>query len=98
MTSSSARFEDLQRKYEENPRRFFAPLANELRRSGNARRAAEICREYLAHLPEHLGPGEVLGMPATALPTDEAPVPITLLRVHARGCTAALDGAIPEVE
>ena len=60
MTSSSARFADLQRKYEENPRRFFAPLANELRRSGNARRAAEICREYLAHLPEHLSGHVVL--------------------------------------
>jgi hypothetical protein len=36
--------------------------------------------------------------PATALAVAEVFVPITLLRVHVRGCTAALDGAIFEVE
>src|SRR5688572_27637148 len=60
MTSSSARFEDLQRKFEENPRRYFAPLANELRRSGDARRALELCRAYVPQLPEHLSGHVVL--------------------------------------
>ncbi len=61
MTSSSARFDDLKQKFEENPRRYFASLANEFRRAGNARRAAELCRTFLPQLPEHLSGHVVLG-------------------------------------
>ena len=58
---SSARIEDLQRKYEENPGRYFASLADELRRSGDARRAAALCETHLRTIPGHLSGHVVLG-------------------------------------
>ena len=48
------RLRELQEKFEENPRRYFAPLANEYRKGGQPKRAIEICRSQLAQLPSHM--------------------------------------------
>ena len=106
MTSSSARFEDLQRKFDENPRRYFAPLANELRRTGDARRAVELCRTFLEQLPEHLSghvvlaqaladlgeTGEALRAFETVLDQD----PQNVVALRALGDLAAARGAVVE--
>jgi tetratricopeptide (TPR) repeat protein len=48
------RLRELQQKFEENPRRYFAPLANEYRKGGQPKRAIDICRSQLAQLPGHM--------------------------------------------
>ena len=48
------RLRELQEKFEENPRRYFAPLANEYRKGGQPKRAIEICRSQLAQMPGHM--------------------------------------------
>jgi tetratricopeptide (TPR) repeat protein len=48
------RLRELQEKFEENPRRYFAPLANEYRKGGQPKRAIEICRAQLAQMPGHM--------------------------------------------
>ncbi len=58
--TSSVRIDDLQRKYEQNSRRYFAPLASELRRAGDARRAVALCEAGVAADPEHLSGHVVL--------------------------------------
>lgn len=55
------RLRDLQAKFDENPRRYFAPLANEYRKAGNPKRAIEICRAHLAQLPGHMSGQVVYG-------------------------------------
>src|SRR6266566_3015152 len=55
------RLRELQEKFEENPRRYFAPLANEYRKGGQQRRAIEICSEQLAHMPGHMSGQIVYG-------------------------------------
>ncbi|HWL40194.1 MAG TPA: tetratricopeptide repeat protein [Gemmatimonadaceae bacterium] len=55
------RLRDLQAKFEENPRRYFAPLANEYRKGGNPKRAIEICRAHLAQMPGHMSGQVVYG-------------------------------------
>ncbi|HEY0972620.1 MAG TPA: tetratricopeptide repeat protein [Gemmatimonadales bacterium] len=60
--NSSVRLEELHRKFQEDPRRYFAPLANELRKSGDARRAVELCREQLVQRPGHLSGNVVLAL------------------------------------
>ena len=45
--SAAARIEELKRRYEENPRRFFAPLANEYRKSGDIDQAIALCQAHL---------------------------------------------------
>jgi tetratricopeptide (TPR) repeat protein len=59
--SSSARIEELQRKYDENPRRYFAPLANEFRKAGDAEQAIAICREHIPQQPGHMSGHIVFG-------------------------------------
>ncbi len=54
--SNSALIEDLERQFSENPRRVFARLANEYRKSGNLEGAIALCRE---HVPKH--PGYISG-------------------------------------
>ncbi|MEX0908699.1 MAG: tetratricopeptide repeat protein [Gemmatimonadaceae bacterium] len=56
-----ARLEELERKFEENPRRYFAPLANEYRKAGEAQRAADLCRSQLPEVPGHISGHIVLG-------------------------------------
>jgi len=48
------RLRELQEKFDENPRRYFAPLANEYRKGGQPKRAIEICRAQLAQMPGHM--------------------------------------------
>lgn len=55
------RLRDLQEKFEENPRRYFAPLANEYRKGGQPKRAIEICRAQLAQMPGHMSGQIVYG-------------------------------------
>jgi len=48
------RLRELQEKFDENPRRYFAPLANEYRKGGQPKRAIEICRSQLSQMPGHM--------------------------------------------
>jgi tetratricopeptide (TPR) repeat protein len=55
------RLRELQEKFEENPRRYFAPLANEYRKGGQPKRAIEICRSQLSQMPGHMSGQIVYG-------------------------------------
>jgi tetratricopeptide (TPR) repeat protein len=55
------RLRELQAKFDENPRRYFAPLANEYRKGGQPKRAIEICRAHLAQMPGHMSGQVVYG-------------------------------------
>src|SRR5437588_10375050 len=55
------RLRELQEKFEEKPRRYFAPLANEYRKGGQPKRAIEICRAQLAQMPGHMSGQIVYG-------------------------------------
>jgi len=59
--SSSARFDELKKKFDENPRRYFAPLATEFRKSGDAEQAVMICEEFLPQQPGHMSGHIVYG-------------------------------------
>ncbi len=59
--STAARIDELRKKFEENPRRYFAPLANELRKAGNLSEAIGLCREFLPKQPEHMSGYIVFG-------------------------------------
>jgi tetratricopeptide (TPR) repeat protein len=59
--ASSARIEELQKKFDENPRRYFAPLANEYRKAGDPDQAIAICREFLPQQPGHMSGHIVYG-------------------------------------
>ena len=56
-----ARLEELRRQFEGNPRRYFAPLASALRRSGDAPGAVTLARTQLAVYPGHLTGHVILG-------------------------------------
>ncbi len=49
-----SRLDELKRKFEENPKRYFAPLANEYRKAGEPELAIELCRTYLPQQPTHM--------------------------------------------
>ncbi|MDP9201323.1 MAG: tetratricopeptide repeat protein [Gemmatimonadota bacterium] len=55
------RLRELQEKFDESPRRYFAPLANEYRKGGQYKRAIEICRAHLAQMPGHMSGQIVFG-------------------------------------
>ena len=59
--ASSARIDELLKKFEENPRRYFAPLANEYRKAGDVERAIQLCREHLPQQPGHMSGHIVFG-------------------------------------
>ena len=59
--ASSPRVEELRKKFDENPRRYFAPLANEYRKAGDFAQAIAICREYLPQQPGHMSGHIVFG-------------------------------------
>jgi len=52
--ASSARLDELKKKFDENPRRYFAPLANEHRKSGDLDQAIALCRSHLPQQPGHI--------------------------------------------
>lgn len=55
------RIDELERKFGENPRRYFAALANEYRRNGELDQAIELCRRHLTEQRSHLSGHVVLG-------------------------------------
>lgn len=57
----SARIDELRKKFDENPRRYFAPLANEYRKAGDLDQAIFICQEYLPLQPGHMSGHIVYG-------------------------------------
>lgn len=57
----NARLEELRSKFQENPRRYFAPFANELRKAGDPAQAISVCRAHLAGQPGHVSGHIVLG-------------------------------------
>ena len=59
--ATSARIDELLKKFEENPRRYFAPLANEYRKAGDPERAVAICEEHLPQQPGHMSGHIVYG-------------------------------------
>ncbi|MDB4913090.1 MAG: hypothetical protein JWM95_734 [Gemmatimonadetes bacterium] len=59
--ASTARIDELKKKFDENPRRYFAPLANEFRKSGDIDQAIIICEEFLPQQPGHMSGHIVYG-------------------------------------
>ncbi len=59
--ASSTRIEELEKKFNENPRRYFAPLANEYRKAGDVQQAIAICRTYVPQQPGHMSGHIVFG-------------------------------------
>ena len=59
--ATSARIDDLRKKFDENPRRYFAPLANEYRKAGDLAQAIAISRQHLADQPGHMSGHIVFG-------------------------------------
>ncbi len=59
--STAARIDELRKKFEENPRRYFAPLANEYRKAGDLSQAIALCREFLPKQPGHMSGFIVFG-------------------------------------
>jgi tetratricopeptide (TPR) repeat protein len=59
--ANSARIDELRQKFDENPRRYFAPLANEYRKAGDLDQAISICQEYLPQQPGHMSGHIVYG-------------------------------------
>ena len=59
--ATSARIDELRKKFDENPRRYFAPLANEYRKVGDLEQAIFICQEYLPQQPGHMSGHIVFG-------------------------------------
>ena len=59
--ASSERIDELKKKFDENPRRYFAPLANEFRKGGDLEQAILICQEFLPQQPGHMSGHIVYG-------------------------------------
>jgi tetratricopeptide (TPR) repeat protein len=59
--ASTARIDELKKKFDENPRRYFAPLANEFRKAGDIEQAIMICEEFLPQQPGHMSGHIVYG-------------------------------------
>src|ERR687884_1505771 len=57
----SARIDELKKKFDENPRRYFAPLANEYRKAGDLQQAISICQAHLPQQPGHMSGHIVYG-------------------------------------
>jgi len=69
--ANSARIDELRKKFDENPRRYFAPLANEYRKSGDLAQAVFILEEYLPQQPAHISGHIVYGQTLFELGRDE---------------------------
>ena len=100
--ASSARIDELKQRFDENPRRYFAPLANEFRKVGDLEQAILICEAYLPQQPGHMSChivygqalfesnrlDEALGVFQTALSLD----PENLIALRHLGDIAARQG------
>ncbi len=69
--ANSARIDELRKKFDENPRRYFAPLANEYRKSGDLAQAVFILEEYLPQQPGHISGHIIYGQTLFELGRDE---------------------------
>ena len=69
--ANSARIDELRKKFDENPRRYFAPLANEYRKSGDLAQAIFILEEYLPQQQGHISGHIVYGQTLFELGRDE---------------------------
>ena len=58
---ASDRIDELKKRYDENPRRFFASLANEYRKAGDLEQAITICQAHLAEQPSNMNGHVVYG-------------------------------------
>jgi tetratricopeptide (TPR) repeat protein len=61
LMASSDRIDELKKKFDENPRRYFAPLANEFRKGGDLEQAIAICEAHLPQQPGHMSGHIVYG-------------------------------------
>lgn len=59
--ADSAHIDELRKRYHDNPRRFFAPLANEYRKAGFLDRAALLCEKHLVEQTDNLNGWVVYG-------------------------------------
>ena len=59
--ASSDRIDELKKRYDENPRRFFASLANEYRKAGDLDQAISLCQTHLAEQPSNMNGHVVYG-------------------------------------
>ncbi|MFN2398865.1 MAG: tetratricopeptide repeat protein, partial [Gemmatimonadaceae bacterium] len=59
--ANSALLDELEKQFADNPRRVFARLANEYRKSGDFERAVEICRAHIPQQPGYISGYIVLG-------------------------------------
>lgn len=59
--NAAARIDELRKRYDENPRRFFAPLANEYRKAGDLEQAIALCQQHLAEQPGNMNGHVVYG-------------------------------------
>jgi tetratricopeptide (TPR) repeat protein len=59
--AGTSRIDELRKKFDENPRRYFAPLANEYRKIGDFEQAIFICQEFLPQQPGHMSGHIVYG-------------------------------------
>ena len=58
---ASDRIDELKKRYDENPRRFFASLANEYRKAGDLDQAISLCQTHLAEQPSNMNGHVVYG-------------------------------------
>jgi tetratricopeptide (TPR) repeat protein len=58
---SSDRIDELKKRYDENPRRFFASLANEYRKAGDLEQAISLCQAHLTDQPGNMNGHVVYG-------------------------------------
>lgn len=70
--ADNSRIEDLRKRYHENPRRFFAPLANEYRKSGFLDRALLLCQKHVPEQPENMNGLVVYGQTLFEMGEHEA--------------------------
>jgi tetratricopeptide (TPR) repeat protein len=66
------RIAELENKFGENPRRYFAALANEYRKLGDVERAIELCERHLAEQHNHLSGHVVLAQALVDARRDDA--------------------------
>jgi tetratricopeptide (TPR) repeat protein len=59
--AKSALIEELEKQFNENPRRVFARLANEYRKTGDLELAIDICRTHIPQQPSYISGYIVLG-------------------------------------
>ena len=59
--ASTARIDELKKKFDENPRRYFAPLANEFRKTGDAEQAGRFDEQETTNERDEEDPHHDLG-------------------------------------